>query len=167
MKRLLLPLLLLLIGIGSGVGAGLFLKPGPNEDMLAEGDPCGDPIATDGHVTDAEAVEITQEREYVKLNNQFVIPVVKDGAVEALVVMSLNLEVTIGSQAAVFAVEPKLRDAFLQVMFDHANIGGFSGNFTNGTTMRALRNELLRNARRIAGVQVTDVLIVDIVRQDS
>ncbi len=166
MKKLLLPILLLLLGVGSGVGAGLALKLEPQEDILADGHPCGDPNTAPDSVSEP-AVDVTEEREYVKLNNQFIIPVVQDGSVAALVVMSLNLEVTIGARTAIFAVEPKLRDGFLQVMFDHANIGGFSGDFTSGTNMRALRNELLRVAREIAGDRVTDVLIIDIVRQDS
>lgn len=164
--KLLLPIILLLVGVGSGVGAGLVLKPEPVADELAEGHPCGDP--TELAATPAAAPEpIPEEREYAKLNNQFVIPVVDEGRVAALVVMSLNVEVTLGNRPAIFATEPKLRDGFLQVMFDHANIGGFSGNFTSGTNMRALRNELLRVAQSISGDIVTDVLIIDIVRQDS
>lgn len=167
MMKLLLPLILTLVGVGGGIGAGLALKPEPVEDPLAAGHPCGDPAEAEGEDSAPAVAEVTEEREYAKLNNQFVIPVVEDGIVAALVVMSLNLEVTVGSRTAIFAAEPKLRDAFLQVMFDHANIGGFSGNFTSGTNMRALRNELRRAAREIAGEQVTDVLIIDIVRQDS
>lgn len=166
MKALLLPILLLLTGIGSGVGAGLVLKPEPEEKDLAEHADCINPET----LTEAAApskVEVSEEREYAKLNNQFVIPVVEDGLVAALVVMSLNLEVTVGSRTAIFAAEPKLRDRFLQVMFDHANIGGFSGNFTTGTNMRALRNELLRVAQEVSGEMVTDVLVIDIVRQDQ
>ncbi len=167
MKKLLLPLLLALIGVGGGVGAGLYLKPEPVEDPLAEGHPCGDAGETEKAAEEPAVAPATEERDYVKLNNQFVIPVVEDGSVTALVVMSLNVEVTAGSGPAVFAAEPKLRDGFLQDMFDHANIGGFSGNFTSGTNMRALRSELLRTAREVVGDPVTDVLIIDIVRQDS
>lgn len=165
MKRLLLPILLLLIGVGSGVGAGLYLKPDPAEHALADTNPCGE-LPPEAMQVNAEPA-IPKEREYAKLNNQFIVPVVKDGAVAAMVVLSLNLEVVIGARAAVFAAEPKLRDSFLQGMFDHANNGGFSGNFTSGENMRALRNDLLRRAREVAGEQVTDVLIIDIVRQDS
>jgi len=165
MKAMLLPLILLLVGVGGGVGAGLFLAPPAEEEpeIVCE---CPAPDGTEEEEEPLPVV-LTEEREYAKLNNQFVIPVVEDGDVAALVVMSLNLEVTVGSRAAVFATEPKLRDRFLQVMFDHANIGGFSGNFTSGTNMRALRNELLRVAQEVAGDQVTDVLVIDIVRQDS
>lgn len=164
MKKLLLPIILLLFGVGSGVGAGLFLKPEP-EEILADGNPCGD--ITHAATEVAAEPELPEEREYAKLNNQFIVPVVRDGNVVAMVILSLNLEVALGARSAVFAAEPKLRDSFLQAMFDHANNGGFSGNFTSGENMRALRNDLLRRAQQIVGPQVSDVLILDIVRQDS
>ncbi|WP_400085178.1 flagellar basal body-associated protein FliL [Yoonia sp. R78084] len=166
MKAILIPVILLLAGTGAGAGAGLFLTPPKQQDAESALD-CPTPegaIETSG-VPDAAAA--SPEREYAKLNNQFIIPVVEDEMVAALVVMSLNLEVTVGSRTAIFAAEPKLRDRFLQVMFDHANNGGFSGNFTTGTKMRALRNELLRVAQDISGPSVTDVLVIDLVRQDS
>lgn len=165
MKRLLLPLLLLLIGVGSGVGAGLYFKPSPTELATATDNPCGNIAATPEQMDDAPI--ISEEREYAKLNNQFIVPVVQDGRVTAMVVMSLSLEVALGGRTAVFETEPKLRDAFLQAMFDHANAGGFSGNFTSGENMHSLRTDLLRRARNVAGNQVTDVLITDIVRQDQ
>ena len=165
MKKILLPLLLLLIGTGGGVGAGIMLMPANEEELLTDGNPCGEVVAKDH--SDTVVAETTLEREYAKLNNQFVIPVVEEGAVSALVVMAISLEVTMNNTSAVHTTEPKLRDAFLQIMFDHANIGGFSGNFTSGTNMHALRGALLNAAQRIAGHNVTDVLITDIVRQDT
>jgi hypothetical protein len=168
MKKILLPLLLLIVGIGGGVGAGIALMPEPEEELLVDGNPCGDPVSNTHDSADhMPVVDIGEEREYAKLNNQFIVPVVDNGLVTALVVIAISLEVTPESTTAVLAFEPKLRDAFLQVMFNHANIGGFSGNFTTGTNMRSLRNELLRAAQRTSGEIVTDVLITDIVRQDS
>jgi flagellar protein FliL len=90
-----------------------------------------------------------------------------DGRIDAMVIMSINLEVIAGSTEAVFAQEPKLRDGFLQVLFDHANAGGFRGSFTDGANMVNLRNALMEVAMKILGDQVIDVLIVDIGRQDS
>lgn len=165
MKRFIVPLLMLVLGVGGGIGAGLYIMPAPPKDTLVESNPLEVPPTDPGHT--AVAPEPGEEREYAKLNNQFIVPVVSDGHVKAMVVLALNVEVVAGGRTAVFAAEPKLRDAFLQAMFDHANNGGFSGNFTSGDKTRALRNDLLRRARLILGAQVTDVLITDFVRQDS
>lgn len=150
MKKLLIPALLGLIGLGAGVGAGVFLRPAPDTDTaeMTEAEPAVPP-------------------EYVKLNNQFVIPVVEDGAVSALVVLALSLEVKTGGTEAVFAAEPKLRDVFLQVLFDHANAGGFKGSFTDASNLVVLRQALKEAAMQVLGDAVKDVLIVDIARQDS
>jgi len=176
--KLILPLILLLLGIGGGVGAGMLLIPPPIEPEAALG-PCGElpgaeteaAHAGDGQMA-ADAVHGDDSpvapagREYARINNQFVVPLVSEGGVTALMVMALSVEVLIGSRDLVFTHEPKLRDAFLQVMFDHANIGGFDGTFTSSSNMSSLRNALRSAARDALGEQVTDVLIVEIVRQD-
>lgn len=100
------------------------------------------------------------------MNNQFVIPVLKDGNMAALVVLSISLEVTPGGKEATFQREPKLRDAFNQVLFDHANSGGFDGVFTNSNKMVVLRDSLYEVAQKVAGPVVQDILINNIVRQD-
>jgi hypothetical protein len=93
--------------------------------------------------------------------------VVEDGRVAAMVVLSLSLEVEAGNTEAVYQREPKLRDVFLQVLFDHANMGGFSGSFTDGSNLVVLRTSLKEAAALILGTVVQDVLITDIARQDS
>jgi len=164
------PILLALMGLGAGVGAGIALRPAPVEISAADGTPCGDAgqhaiVASDEtHGEDPPAD--TKEPDYVKMNNQFVIPVVEDGAVTSLVVISLSLEMTSGGPELVFRREPKLRDSFLQVLFDHANTGGFEGNFTTGRKMDLLRGALRESAIKTLGPTVTNVLIADIVRQD-
>ncbi len=151
--RKLLPILLALIGLGAGLGAGLFLRPAPMEG--------------DMHAAEAAPAEPVEPPEYVKLSNQFVIPILVEGRIDAMVIMSINLEVTAGSTEAVFLREPKLRDGFLQVLFDHANAGGFRGSFTDGANMVNLRSALLEVATEVLGDMAKDVLIVDIGRQDS
>ena len=182
MKKLILPLLLTLIGLGGGVGAGIALRPSPDERVVIN--PCGN-VGAEGSSTDAAASEAgldaeaavadqtaTAEgdpptKEYVKLNNQFIVPVVDDGKVNALVVLSVSIEVKFGASEKIYGMEPKLRDAFLQVLFDHANSGGFDGDYTASNAMDSLRVALFETARKAAGSVVTDVLITDIVRQDS
>lgn len=124
--------------------------------------------ASGGHGSSAKGHgEAGDGHDYVKLNNQFIVPIVAHGKVGSMVILSLSLEVTAGSSAQVYSGEPKLRDAFLQVLFDHANAGGFAGNFTEGTKMQVLRNALLETAVKVMGPIVTNVLIDDIVRQDT
>lgn len=165
-----LPILLALIGLGAGIGGGIALRPNPEDQTLLT--PCGED--GDSHTTVSEAeqsgnVETDQQNspDYVKLNNQFVVPVVQDGSVTALVVMSLSLELNSGGPELVYQREPKLRDALLQVLFDHANAGGFDGNFTSGRNMEALRRALRESAINTLGPEVSDVLIVDVVRQEA
>lgn len=159
MKKL-LPLILLLVGIGAGVGAGVFLRPEPEPIPHTD-----DPVET-ADSTVAEDAESDVEHEYVKMNNQFVVPVVKEDSVQALVVMSLSVEVPAGQKDAIYSREPKLRDSFLQVLFDHANVGGFDGAFTNANNLAVLRAALREAAQKDMGDQITDVLIVEIARQD-
>ena len=168
MKTLIVPLILLLLGVGGGVGAGLFLTSDP-EEMVAE-NPCGDMDHSTSEMAhdDDHSVEpvALDSREYARMNNQFVVPVVLNEKVASLIVISLSIEVETGGQEAVFSHEPRLRDAFLQVMFDHANMGGFSGAFTATPNMRLLREALKRAADEVMQGHISDVLIVDIVRQD-
>ncbi len=150
--RKLLPLLLILIGIGAGAGAGFALRPPPK---------------TDGAEAPAPVAAPAKPSEFVRINNQFIVPVVEGGRVAALIVLALSLEVDEGTSEGFYAREPKLRDAFLQVLFDHANAGGFRGNFTESTAMVSLRQALRETARQVVGPTVQDVLITDFARQDN
>ena len=159
------PILLAVIGLAAGGGAGYFLRP-PPPDPKATAD-CA-PIPKDHGDSEAESTEeITATSEFVKLNNQFIVPVVEDGLVSSLVIMSLSLEVKTGATEKVYRAEPKLRDAFLQVLFDHANTGGFAGAFTGSANMDRLRTSLTETARTVLGSDVIGVLVSDIVRQDT
>ncbi|WP_348984503.1 flagellar basal body-associated FliL family protein [Aliiroseovarius sp. S1339] len=130
-------------------------------------DPSGDANGEPNHINAPPAEpEVNPDSEFVKINNQFVIPVVRDEKVVALVVLSLSLEVTTGSREAVYLREPKLRDEFLQVMFNHANSGGFDGVFTQTSKLTNLRRALREVATSILGTVVHDVLVTNIMRQD-
>lgn len=162
MKKL-LPLLLLLVGAGAGVGAGVFLRPPP--EMSAEGE--GEEAAEEKAASEEGEVDAEPLTEFVKLSNQFIVPVVESDRISALVILSLSVEVTTGGTETVFAREPKLRDGILQLLFDHANTGGFKGSFTDADNLVILRRGLKEVAEDVLGDLVKDVLITDIIRQDS
>ena len=161
--RPILPLLLALSGLAAGVAGGLYLRPVPDPPPEAA---AGAGPAVPEPPGGVEG-ETTQEVEFVRLNNQFIVPIVTDGRVGALVVLAVSLEVDLGLREQVFAVEPKLRDGFLGVLFDHANAGGFDGIFTTSDNLRALRAALHEVAQSALGPGVRQVLIIDLVRQDT
>jgi len=178
----LLQVILFLVGTGAGIGAGIFLMPpGSDVEDHSEGlrdtangdDPSPEKSSKKDEKTADHAKGVGDDRgadpgsyDYIKLNNQFVVPVVASNRVEALVVMSLSIEAEAGLRDEIYAREPKIRDAFLQVLFDHANIGGFQGAFTRANNLDTLRTALTEVAQGQFGLGIHNVLIIDIARQD-
>ena len=160
----LLPVILMIIGGAVGGGAGIMLKPEPEMscEPTEEVEECPEKeMAEEEPESSAEP-----EFDYVAMKNQFVVPVIQDELVRSLVVLSLSLETTPDNTEAIFSKEPKLRDAFLSVLFDHSHIGGFNGAFTESGRMEVLRTALREAAQAVVGKSVSDVLITDIARQE-
>ncbi len=155
MKKI-LPVLLALLGLGAGIGAGVALRPAPRPEARASGEGALEVAEAPGHFA------------AVPLGKPFVVPVFKDGATVAMVVLSLAVEVEPEAAAEVTAMEPKLRDGFLKVMFRHANSGGFDGGFTQGPAIDDLKAALRKTLRTLLPDAPTGaVLITEIARQDN
>lgn len=184
MKRLLLPIVIALVGLGGGVGAAIMLRPDPVDEAAAEGLMCSctdlehlalmekeaDEMAMKEEMAEKEAMDEEEgyddSSEYVELGEQFVVPVVEEGSVIALVVMTLSVEIAPGFANEVNAHRPKLRDLFLRELLDHANLGGFRGSFTSNGTLDRLRRALRERGQRAMGEDLRDILILDINRQE-
>jgi hypothetical protein len=165
MKKL-FPALMLLVGTGAGVGAGVYLRPEPvpaldadeaaspeNEKVVIE-HAAGDSVPANG-------------KEYIKLSNQFVVPLVEKDRIASMVVMTLSVEIPEGQGQKVYDLEPKIRDVFLRVLFDHAAIGGFRGAFLHNENLDTVRTSLRNAALSNFGEDfIGDVLIFEIARQD-
>ena len=186
MKAALTPLLMAALGAGLGAGAAVMLAgDAPAEEAgdghaapeKHEGDAHGDEAAR-GSGSDHGRVEAAHGPghgsdkgasgggTFVPMRNQFVVPMLDEGRTYALVAISLSLEVAPGAREAAVSSEPRLRDALLGALFDHANTGGFAGDFTAEARLAALRRTLTESARAAVGDGVLDVLIQDISRQD-
>jgi flagellar protein FliL len=171
--KFLLPVLIALIGLGAGVGAGLALKPAPEapEDaaLACAEPPCADvaeapdpfaPVAMTRQKPEGELV-------IVAMDKPFVVPVFEGERVRAMIVISLAIEIRAEDETQVQALQPRLRDALLGVMFRHANSGGFDGTFTEGRRMDDLRSGLFAAATEVLGTAALgEVLITEIARQD-
>lgn len=177
MKKL-LPIVLLLLGLGIGGGAGWFLQPHAEPADAAEAaDPHAQP---DGHgaapAAGADHASAAATGHYapplgetvtVRMPNQFVVPLITEGRVRAMVVIGLALQLEAGHAFSLPENEPRLRAVFLQLLFDYANLGGFDGVFTSGETLLGLRRTLREAARLEIGAELDDVLITELVRQES
>lgn len=150
------PLIIAIAGIvslGGGAVAGAMFGSGASPEQA---------------VQDAEpAAPAKPSRfEYVKFNAQFVVPVQADGRVTALLVANLQLEVGEGSTEDVFRREPRIRDAFLKILFAMAAEGAFDTDMFAPAIQTELRGRLLAAARGILGDTVNAVLISDFLKQD-
>lgn len=151
----LIPILLIVLGLGGGIGAGLWLRPLPEPEQTE---------TEDMPMPDLAHLDITLH----DMQNQFMVPLLDGDRIVSVIVISLTLEVAGAEQSAVVHNEPRLRDRFLQVMFDHANSGGFDGMFTSNNNMTLLRQALLETAQSLLGREaVMGVLITDILRSGA
>ncbi|MEX0317841.1 MAG: flagellar basal body-associated protein FliL [Ruegeria sp.] len=180
MIKKLLPVVFLIVGLGAGAGAGLVLGPAGSGNTTSEKDPAHAEKEPEAANADHKVPKPTthfaskdnegydsSDYEYLKLTKQFVVPIVEQDRISGLVTLSLSLEANPGISEAFYAVEPKLRDGFLQILFDHANMGGFDGAFTQSGNLETLRSALLTVVQREFGDDVTKVLITSIARQDT
>lgn len=165
MKKLIFPaLLLLLTCAGFGGGAWLGMQHAPVDDEHAEKKP--DPFATLIERFQSSSVdELEVSYEYMKLNNQFIVPAGLRSGVKAMVVLSLSLEVRDGEKDAVYAHEPRLREAFLQALFAHANNPGFPDQATDLRNLTSLKLKLRAAAQQVYGGAINDVLITEFAYQ--
>ncbi|QFT74789.1 flagellar basal body-associated protein FliL [Ruegeria sp. THAF33] len=164
----LIPVILLIVGLGAGIGAGLVLAPAKKpETAVAEKEAVKEDKSAGKKTGKSKEKGKGESFGYLKMTKQFVVPVVKDDQIEAMVTLSLSLEANPAITETYYAIEPKLRDGFLQVLFDHANTGGFDGTFTESGNLDVLRNSLLEVARKEFGDNVSKVLILSVNRQDS
>ncbi|WP_342585409.1 flagellar basal body-associated protein FliL [Ruegeria sp. ANG-S4] len=165
---MLLPIVFLLVGLAGGIGASLLLTPSTESTEQTKAEAETEYVQDSKSKTSKEAKNKGSDAyEYLKLTKQFVVPVVADDEITALVTMSLSLETNPGITEVFYDMEPKLRDGFLQVLFDHANTGGFDGAFTTSDNLLTLRRSLLEVARKELGQDVSAVLIMSVSRQDT
>lgn len=103
---------------------------------------------------------------FMKFSRQFVVPVIGEDGVRALVLLDINIEVPPAVTESVYSQEPKLRDALLASLLQLSNSGAFDQHILERANMELLRSELLRAARSVIGEDAQNVLILNIARQD-
>lgn len=156
--KLLFPLIFTVTGLGAGAAGGYFVPLDPETLPFLKQESTSSIEMLDTEITPTQIV---------KLNNQFIVPVIEDDGESSLVIMSLSLEVTEETSDSVFDLEPRLRDGIMKVLFEHSSHGGFSGRYYTEDKMSVLRKYLLESAQGVIGKDVQRILITDLVRQSA
>ncbi|MHA1530309.1 MAG: flagellar basal body-associated FliL family protein [Alphaproteobacteria bacterium] len=175
-------LVIVLLGVGGGLALGVALRPGDTargSDGAAAGAHSAAPAEGNGAAASAGAGhgdegesggghdgDAGAERDYVKLGRQIIIPIVRGGKTEALILFDLALDVPRSMTVRTHAAKPRLRDAFLRELFEMSYTGAFSSTYTDERIIEEIRAKLRAAARRLLGDSVAEVLILDIMRQE-
>lgn len=163
MIKKLLPLFGLMLGLAVGGGAAFLLAP-PSADE--DTDMANTEAATDARAGTTEQKPL-QNTEIVKLPNQFVVPVIVQNRVRAMVILSVALEVDSGMADRVRTLEPKLRDTFLAELFSLAALDGFRDELITRSTLELVKVALTERAKAILELEQVTILITDMIRQDA
>lgn len=187
MKKILVLLVPILALVG-GVTAGEMLRPAPEGvDHAAPSQPTdesdGKTEALDSHgatkpaeshggghdvADDHDADKDAARAEgWFTFPTQFFVPMMRNGDLGAVMILTLTLETTDADLPAMKQQEHRLRDALLRELLIHANTGGFDGNFTAESRLSPLRDRLLKAAKASTSLSVKAVLIEDIARQSG
>jgi hypothetical protein len=78
----------------------------------------------------------------------------------------IGLAMRPGARERVFTLEPRLRDAFLRDFFEMSYTGAFLTTYTDERVVSELRAKLLDSARSYLGEDVSEVLLLDMIRQE-
>ena len=189
--KILFPVMLIVVVILGGVGAD-FLRSNSGGDDTSHAsakDDHGKPSKKakddhgkkdDGHSKkkkkkkkkkgghgDEDAGTSSGAMSYLTFKRQFVVPVVKKGKIESLVLLNLNLELNEAAPEDVHSFEPKLRDAIMRSLLSLSHNGAFTGDLTNTETYDQIRDNLLSSVKHVIANGIESVLILDISRQDQ
>lgn len=180
MKALLFPIVLAIFAAGGviaadkvrGNGAPAAISEGGNAESSDshgrsdKADSHGKSEKKDGGHGEKSGDDYGGQTDFIKFKRQFVVPVLKDNAVDALILINLALEVPASERDNMFRLEPRFRDAFIRELLQLSDDGYFDQELTSSDTYEILRETLSRAADDVSDGGVNKILILDLSRQD-
>lgn len=103
---------------------------------------------------------------YYKFSREFIIPLMREEQVEALIIMNLNLEIESSVSGMLFTKEPKLRDNIMSTLIELSNDGVTLDNFSRVESYETIRSMILQNLNSEIGPGILNVLILDMAKQE-
>jgi flagellar protein FliL len=185
-----IPAILVVFGIVAGGAGGHFLKsmsantPKSGEHEPAEASEDKETNKADAAHTNDEGKKETKKSAkkdahggseetasssgsvYHKFSREFIVPIMEDGRVKSLVILNINLEAESSISQTLFEMEPKLRDNIMTTLIGLSGDGVTFDNLTDVDSYETIRSMILMNLETIVASGITNVLIVDMARQD-
>jgi flagellar protein FliL len=175
MKKL-LPIIIIVIAGALGGGGGFFLKQTTSASATEE---AAGEAADEGHEKEAKnekedkkgkkkdkksehGAAADTDAAYLKFGRQFVVPVVKGGAPQVMMILEISIEIDPSAAGDVYAFEPKLRDAFLAELMRLGSVDILANIIEKPEAMVKAKSSLLNTARTILGDGAKDILILGI-----
>jgi flagellar protein FliL len=173
MKKLLPIIITILIAGALGGGGGFFLK---QTIALSSTEGAASEALDEAHEIEDKKIKKIKKKEkktdhgapadntaaYLKFGRQFVVPVVKGGAPQVMMILEISIEVDPSVAGDVYAFEPKLRDAFLAELMRLGSVDILANIIESPEAMANAKSSLLNTARTILGDGAKDILILGI-----
>jgi hypothetical protein len=106
--------------------------------------------------------EKAEAADYFKFSRQFVTPVVEDGEPAALIILDVMIELAPGASEAIYADEPKLRDAVLKALLAQSANGDLRQMLTAPERLEKTRAAVFESVRKVIGEEARAVLLTDV-----
>ena len=103
---------------------------------------------------------------YYKFSREFVVPIMRGGQVESLVILHISLETDEATSDDLFSEEPKLRDNIMTTLIELSNDGRTLIELTDVSNYETMRSMILMNLQSAISDGIKNVLIVDVAKQD-
>lgn len=103
---------------------------------------------------------------YFKFSREFIVPLMDEKRVRSLVILNINLEADASMSNRLFSMEPKLRDNIMTTLIGLSSDGYTFQSFNEVESYEAIRSTVLQNVTEITGPGISNVLILDIAKQD-
>jgi hypothetical protein len=118
-----------------------------------------------GHGEDAAAGE-GGSVVYFKFSREFIVPIIRQGRVDSLVILNLSLEADSSIDQKLFEMEPKLRDNVMTTLITLSNDGTTFESMTDVENYETIRSMVLMNLQTVVSTGIENVLIMDLAKQD-
>ncbi len=104
----------------------------------------------------------TGDSVYFKFSRQFVAPIVSSGEPKAMMILDVMIELSPEADDAIYADEPKLRDAVLKALLAQSANGELPDMLSDPELLESTRRAVLQNVREVIGEEARSVLLMDV-----